>query len=293
MTRPNEKLNVFAINQITKQLTQTHAYLFNSILSCSQKTMSSILFCIIIVAILALTVSSIHLSPVQMQDVRSLLGNPALTSTQRGSLQNLLYVTHEKWAIKKAMEFKELHRFKCRDITTRELALSSKIGLLKSSRIYDGRSHFVRFSEIFVKSELLRTMSSRLSVTSCISMKDRLKSKQPTQSKSTEYTNMHTNTNNKYRAMSSMEWVPSPMETFQTTELYEAPWTYVDSLDAFTKHVVWLKYDSEFQIQRSNKQIAELMCCSEEMVRKAINRFSDGMKQGVLCSYIFVKPGKL
>lgn len=257
--------------------------------------MSSILFCIIIVAILALTVSSIHLSSVQMQDVRSLLGNPELTQIQRGSLQNLLYVTHEKWAIKKAMEFKELHRFKCRDITTRELALSSKIGLLKSSRIYDGRSHFVRFSDIFVKSELLRTMSSRLSVTSCISMKDRLKSKQPTHPQTAEYTNMHTNTNTNgnARVMSSMEWVPSPMETFQTTELYEAPWTYVDSLDAFTKHVFWLKYDSEFQIQRSNKQIAELMCCSEETVRKAINRFSDGLKQGVLCSYIFVKPGTL
>jgi hypothetical protein len=261
-----------------------------------------IIFCIIIVAILALTVSSIHLSPVQMQDVRFLLGNPELTPIQRGSLQNLLYVTHEKWAIKKAMEFKELHRFKCRDISTRELALSSKIGLLKSSRIYDGRSHFVRFSDIFVKSELLRTMTSRLSTTSCISMKDRLKSKQPTTpSKSAEYTNTHTNanTNGNARVMSSMEWVPSassslsPMETFQTTELYETPWNYVDSLDAFTKHVVWLKYNGEFQIQRSNKQIAKLMCCSEETVRKAINRFSDGMKQEVLCSYICLKPSKL
>jgi len=214
---------------------------------------------------------------------------------QRGSLQNLLYVTHEKWAIKKAMEFKQLHQFKCRDISTRELALSSKIGLLKSSRIYDGRSHFVRFSDIFVKSELLRTMTSRLSVTSCISVKDRMKSKQPTPSKSTEYANTHTNThtNGNARVMSSMEWVPSPTETFQTTELYEMPWKYIDSLDAFTKHVIWLKYDGEFQIQRSNKQIAELMCCSEETVRKAINRFSDGMKQEVLCSYICLKPSKL
>jgi len=290
MNGTNKKLNVFAINQIPKQLNQTRLFVqFNTILSCSLKTMSSIIFCIITVAILALTVSSIHLSSVQMQDVRSLLGNPALTPMQRGSLQNLLYVTHEKWAIKKAMEFKELHRFKCRDIPTRELALSSKIGLLKSSRIYDGRSHFVRFSEIFVKSELLRTMSSRLSVTSCISMKDRLKSKQPTTVKTAEYTNAHTNT----RVMSSMEWIPSPMETFQTTELYEMPWKYIDSLDSFTKHVVWLKYDGEFQIQRSNKQIAELMCCSEETVRKAISRFSDGMKQEVLCSYIYLKPSKL
>lgn len=244
------------------------------------------------------TVSSIYLSTGQMQDIRSLLGNSELTHIQRGSLQNLLYVTHEKWAVKKATEFKHFHGFKCRDISIRELVLSSKIGLLKSSRKYDGRSHFVRFADIYVKSELLRTMSSRLSTTSCISMKDRLKSKSAQPISTTEYVNANTNYN--VRAMSSMEWVPSdssspsPLEAFQTTELYETPWNYVDSLDTFTKHVVWLKYDTDFQIQRNNKQIAKLMCCSEETVRKAINRFSDGIKkQEVLCSYICMKPGTL
>jgi len=224
-------------------------------------------------------IEALHLSPKQMYSARGLLMNPAITAVQRESVQKLLYSAHEKWAAKQAIEFKQLHRYKCRDISTDELILSSKIGLLKSSRNYDGRAAFNRYAEMYVKSELLRTLSMRLSITNCVSMKDRMSTKQ-------------TNTTRVVEILDSILTIksetPTPQENTKQSEFYRTAWAYVDTLDAFAKRIVWLKYTYEFKVQNSNKQIAELMCCSEETVRKSLIKFSDGMRREVLCSYTHV-----
>ena len=230
--------------------------------------MSVIIMKMLIVMLFFALIETLHLTPQQMYSARGLLMNPALTVAQRQSVQNLLYVSHEKWAIKKAKEFKQLHHYKCRDISTDELVLSSRIGLLKSSKKYDGRSAFVRFSEIYVKSELLRTLTMRLSST-----RDRLKSSQS--AKITRVVEMLD------RLVPSE--TPTPEENQKTSEFYKSVWQFVDTLDAFTKRIIWLKYDYEFKVQRSNIQIAEMMCCSEETVRKSVVKFSDGMQKEVLC----------
>ena len=229
----------------------------------------------LIIMLFFVYIQTLHLSPKQMYSARGLLMNPALTDAQRQSVQNLLYVSHEKWAIKKAKEFKQLHHYKCRDISTDELVLSSRIGLLKSSKKYDGRSAFVRFSEIYVKSELLRTLTMRLSITNCISTRDRLKSSQT--AKITRVVEM-------LDRLVPTE-TPTPEENQKTSEFYKSVWQFVDTLDAFTKRVIWLKYDYEFKVQRSNKQVAELMCCSEETVRKSVVKYCKGVAQEILCSY--------
>jgi hypothetical protein len=78
---------------------------------------------------------------------------------------------------------------------------------------------------------------------------------------------------------------PTPAETQKTSEFYKSVWQFVDTFDAFTKRVIWLKYDYEFKVQRSDKQIAELMCCSEETVRKSVVKYCKGVAQEILCSY--------
>ena len=45
-----------------------------------------------------------------------------------------------------------------------------------------------------------------------------------------------------------------------------------DNLDAFSKRIMYLKYDNEFNKIRSNKIIGELMCCSEENIRQNLRK---------------------
>lgn len=219
------------------------------------------LFVFIYCSILAL-MRAIHLSPEQMYSARGLLLHPQLTSAQRSHVQNLLYRSHEKWAIKKAKEFKQFHKYKCGDISLDELVLSGKMGLFKSSRKYDGRTGFTRFAEIYVKSELIRTMTSRLSFTNSVSRKTRM-------AKNTNATRILEQID------SLVEILPSQhnphLEHIYKQEYYSQIWGKIGNFDdAFTKRVFWLKYDREFKSQRSNADVAELMCCSEEYVRQKL-----------------------
>lgn len=241
-----------------------------------------LIICLLIVFVSG-SVLALHLSPRQMYSARGLLMNPTTTDAQRHSVQKLLYISHEKWAIKKATEFKQFHRFKCRDISTEDLVLGSKIGLLRSARIYNGRTPFVRFSEIYVKSELLRTLTKHLSVTNCVSKRDRQSAREV---KSNRTASIHRTVHAVDAIIESTEL--TPITNTAEKEFYETAWKYVDTLDAFTKRTIWLKYDYRFKTMRSNKFIAELMCCSEETVRKSMVKFSDGMRREVLCSYTSV-----
>jgi len=236
-----------------------------------------------VVILFAMAVNAVHLSIQEMYYTRGLLMNPALTVPQRESLQNLLYVTHDSWAIKKAVEFKKLHYYKCRDISTEELVLNSRVGLLKSSKNYKGYIPFHRFSEMYIQSELLRLLSTRLAATSSIPMRDRMKS-----NKMRTKQNITRSVEKVGRLFQAKSEIPTPAEKEKTNDFYTSVWQFVDTLDAFTKRIIWLKYDYEFNIKYTNKQIAYLMCCSEETVRKSIIRFSDEMRQEVLGIYTSV-----
>ena len=42
----------------------------------------------------------------------------------------------------------------------------------------------------------------------------------------------------------------------------------INNLAPFSKRIMYLKYDKDFNKIRSNKIISHLMCCSEENIRK-------------------------
>ena len=61
----------------------------------------------------------------------------------------------------------------------------------------------------------------------------------------------------------------------QHKEFYQSVWEFVESFDAFTKYALRTKYTYDFKVCKSNRQVADAMCCSEETVRKAVNLFAD------------------
>jgi hypothetical protein len=289
----------------------------------------------LILSFIVSTALAFHLSPRQIYFVRGVLMNPTLTSSQRDvqvfsnlpelsewgifesekegglspTIQNLLYITHEQWAKKQAFDFKCLHCHKCRDLSLEDLEFSSKIGLMKSATKYNGKTTFAGFSEIYVKSELLRTITSHLSITSCLSMKERIRSKnqdvsvsssssssvetQDTsssvdcpiiirqyipRSKPLRISTVTGETNGDYTRTDRPRYIVSaifpPKMEIEHKEFYKSVWDFVDTFDSLTKYVIHTKYDPEFKVRKSNAQIAELMFCSEETVRKAVNLFS-------------------
>ena len=62
----------------------------------------------------------------------------------------------------------------------------------------------------------------------------------------------------------------TPLDVYNKYEKYGEIWNEINELDPFVKRCIYLKYDYDFKKIRSNKHVAELMCCSEENIRKRL-----------------------
>ena len=107
--------------------------------------------------------NSLYLTRLQYNSIVNLIKNPSTNFDQREKVNLLLYYAYEKWAIKKAIEFQKKHNYKCRNINKEELVLSSKIGLFRAIKKYNGKYNFLLYSEIYVKSELLKLLTDQYS----------------------------------------------------------------------------------------------------------------------------------
>jgi RNA polymerase sigma factor (sigma-70 family) len=210
-----------------------------------------------------------------MKKIDNLIKSQALDLKQRDIINNILFSSYEKFAIKKAIEFKKLHSFKCRDIKTDELVLCSKVGLFKSIKKYNGNFSFTKYSEIYIKGELLKLLTSHYS-SSLLPKHLRMKNKSNftdidlynyKKILETRYISYSDNWkfDKFYNPNKNDNTVIDNIYSYENNKIL---WEKINTLDSFSKRIIYLKYDFDFNKIRSNKNISELMCCSEENVRK-------------------------
>jgi RNA polymerase sigma factor (sigma-70 family) len=203
----------------------------------------------------------------------NLIKKKGLNFEQREKINYILYNAYEKWAIKKAYDFKNLHKYKCKNINTQELVLYSKFGLFKSIKNYNGNSSFLFYSEFYVRRELLNVITNHFSL-SIIPKSVRIKSKQNLSDyEYSQYKNklepmLINYVNNDAFDKSHNSKQEDILDKIHSYETNMQIWESINKLDSFSKRIIYLKYDKDFNKIRSNKIIGELMCCSEENIRK-------------------------
>jgi hypothetical protein len=211
----------------------------------------------------------LHLTNQQINQIVNLLQENSLDLEQREKVNYILYKSYEKMAAKKALDFKNKHYFKCKNIQKQDLILSSKFGLFKSIRNYNGHSHFMYFSDLYIKHELLNVVTQYYSF-STIPKQIRMKSKQNfSRNDLLDYKNKLELTLISEDNMYILDDIHNEkrLNKIKTQETIEEIWEKIDRLDPFSKRVMYLKYDETFTKLRSNQIIGELMCCSEEYIR--------------------------
>lgn len=227
------------------------------------------------ILITLLSVNCLHLTSEQMKRIDNLIKSKSLNLSQRNIINNVLYKSYEKYAIKKAFEFKKFHYFKCKNIDTNELILCGKIGLFKSTKNYNGNFSFTKYSDIYIKSELLKLLTSHFSL-SLLPKNERIKSKkffsenelyEYKKKLQPKYINYSDNWQfDKIYSKNKNENIN--LDNINKYENHKKIWEKINNLDTFSKRIIYLKYDFDFNKIRSNKHIGELMCCSEENIRK-------------------------
>ena len=210
----------------------------------------------------------LHLTTKQIYQIGNLIKKQSLNYEQREKINYVLYKSYEKLAIKKATDFKKFHKFTCKNINIDELILSSKIGLFKSIKNYNGNSSFIYFSDFYIKGELFKLVTSHYYF-SGVPKSIRMRSKKNySEDNLLEY-------KQKLEPILTNDFENTPnlneetiLDKIGVYGLNLEMWEKINNLDAFSKRIMYLKYDIEFNKIRSNKIIAVLMCCSEENIRK-------------------------
>ena len=63
----------------------------------------------------------------------------------------------------------------------------------------------------------------------------------------------------------------TPIDVHNRNEKNYELWVKINELDPFTKRCFHLKYNYDFEEIRSNKEVAKMMSCSAETIRKTYN----------------------
>ncbi len=213
---------------------------------------------------------ALYISPNNHKILSSLFRNPNLEFNQKQKINKIMYLGYENWAAKRAFEFKRKHYYKCSRISNDELLLYAKCGLYKSILNYKGNSNFTNYSIIYVDSELKRALSDSYSL-SILPKNVRLASKK----------NMNDEEKENYKKLLNVEtrsdishWhYKKKINMDFELDLYDYYdiWNKINNFfDASTRRIIFLKYNYKFEVIRSNRRVAELMCYSEEHIRQRL-----------------------
>jgi len=160
--------------------------------------------------------------------------------------RNVIYNEYERWAIKQSHVFKQYHTYLCRDINGDELAIYGCIGLKKAVTNYDPNKCglFTRYANFYLKHELYKGVR-KLKPINLIKTEDFILEKMYSETESTYEVDLLNDYNEKWLELR-------------------------DKLNDFEYRCLYYKYSFNFNKQMTNTRIAELMCCSEESIRKVM-----------------------
>ena len=213
----------------------------------------------------------------QYKSIIHLIKTNQLPTKQRNDINKLLYCSYEKWSIKIAYQFKQKHHYTCRNIPIEELIFYSKIGLYKSVTRYNGNTKLINYAYIYILHELYCAITDSYAM-SPLPKSYRIQNKSNfTKPEKQRYHKLLQTTlyNDEWQINNNQNQdeernYNSVIDKYTHLDQMKQVWNCIDTLDGFSKRIIHLKYDYEFNNIRSNKQISYLMCYSEEYVRKKI-----------------------
>ena len=217
--------------------------------------------------------SSFMLSNTQYIQLIKLKNSPLIPYDDKQKINLVFYKQFEKYAIKIAIEFKKMHRHKCKNIFTNEIIFASKIGLYKAVQKFNGSSPFTEFCKIYIHSELYKLLTDTYSLSVLPSSYRKTSKSNLTTLQKIRYKKLlnPSLSDNEYQFINLKNIDKNSndiLDKYNQLEKTRIIWSIIDTLDPFSKRVMHLKYDYLFNKQRTNKHVAILMCCSEEYVRK-------------------------
>jgi hypothetical protein len=202
-------------------------------------------------------------------------------SPVRQKVNDLLYRCFEKWAVNQAYEFKIHHRYKCRNIRLDDLILSSKMGLYQSIDKYNGTSSFPDYSKIYIQGALIECLTEFHPLTNLpksyrkksknnLTPRERLRYKKQLETSWVSYEDFW-----RFDKMRKDIQEDQILNLIQEREKHVELWKNLmdQQKDTMNQKIIQYKYNYDFEVIRSNREIAQILSYSEEYVRLRLSTF--------------------
>jgi len=217
----------------------------------------------------------------QWSKINSILTNPNYyTISQKQIVKSIIYDNYKIWASNQAMKFKNFHYYKCRHISNQEFILYSQIGLHKAVNNFNPmRLKNITFSSyafIYIRGEFYKCITELYPITS-VSRYQRRKGHKSRNNK----TNIEiTSFSNIYQKICFNNYAIKHYHDKNQYLNYNDLWLKIEQdtpTSILAKKIIKLKFSYEFKQQRSNKQISEIIGCSEETIRQHVLEFKHAL----------------
>jgi RNA polymerase sigma factor (sigma-70 family) len=216
--------------------------------------------------------------------IQTIIQNHENNTVLRKKINYLLYQSFEPWAIHQAYEFKKYHKYKSRNIKIDDFILSSKFGLYRSIKNYNGKTNFPNYSKIHIQGQLYHCLTKFYTLTSVpenerkkskknLSVEEKKRYKKQLESSLISYEDYWKFDKIYNNQRSENEQDTNIHSQIVNREKHNEIWEKINErLDPFSKKIFYYKYNYDFKIIRSNREIGELMAYSEEYIRQKLEK---------------------
>ena len=210
-----------------------------------------------------------YLTSNQWSQIKYILKHPQRTSDMVNTIQQVLYCHYVGKTDSIAYEFKKKYSKLCRHISMTEMKQYSSKGLLLAIKNYNPKYPFSTHMSLYVRSQLYIGLSDLQPLTSLprhLRLSKKWKNENNRLYKRLTSTKLVGNDDYLYNLVQSK----NDLEHFSRNENLIEIWSVVNSLDIEYQKIMSYKYNSQLEKIRSNSHVAELMCCSDETIRKKL-----------------------
>jgi hypothetical protein len=208
------------------------------------------------------------------ETIKTIIINTNKNSETRIKINKIIYAYYDDWSYCKAIEFKNFHYHKCKNIPLLELYLYSNTGLLKAITNYNGKSNFTNYAKVYIKGELYKGLTELYPICR-ISKKERSRKK----------TNLDINNYKRsdlldiniikydnliYKIGIKNNYYNHVNYWDKSNENYEEFWEKINTLQPFEKNLIYSKFDYILNKKVSNKYLSTKFGYSEEYIRLKI-----------------------
>ncbi len=229
-----------------------------------------------------------YLTTNQMGLIKTVLRHPCTPDYMVNKISEILYQHYKYKAFDMAYEFTQKYYHQCKNIKFAELKLYASKGLLMAIKNYNPDYPFVNHMKLYVKGQLHMGLSDLHPLT-ILPKKVRLSKKWKKENGKT-YSRLLKTTfvgNDDYLYERNSHRCGLQGSEYST---FAAVWTIIHNLDIEYQRIMKYKYNFYMESIRSNSEVANLMCCSDECIRKKILYVKDEIRRNLFTHFLELTP---